>query len=372
MSSSPLPDPTSICMNYQTECRIWLSASTVQSCTLFLVYGIYIVLFGVCTSVLFGRKQERLRIHCLLITALFVLATATTVLNTYVTLINVQADSVYYNFPFMPNGTASPPEPRHASKSITFAAHGLTVTSNLLTDVILLWRCYLVWGSRVRIVLLPILLCSATNVLGYLTMSDGVHVHDFASLEFYPDKMAPQSVILLCFSFGTLCSNLLLTILIAGRVFYISHQVAKLTKQPIAEMYRTIISASIESGLLYPAAIAGYAISLFLSALGTPKRTPLFKVNNDVPPGSATLACKVLYSCLVPIMGIASTMIIVRSALGIAVNDEKSFKTTVLRGRDMDERSGGIVNTIVDIQKHESMIGWQEQDLEAHVRDDGK
>ncbi|KAJ8090894.1 hypothetical protein PM082_024817 [Marasmius tenuissimus] len=65
-------------------------------------------------------------------------------------------------------------------------------------------------------------------------------------------------------------------------------------------------------------------------------------------------------------------MIIVHSALGIAVNDEKSFKTTVLRERDMNERSGGIVNTIVDIQKHESMIGWKEQDLEAHVRDDGK
>ncbi|KAL0574897.1 hypothetical protein V5O48_007069 [Marasmius crinis-equi] len=43
------------------------------------------------------------------------------------------------------------------------------------------------------------------------------------------------------------------------------------------------------------------------------------------------LCAQVFYSFLVPAMGIASTLIIVRVVLGIAIKDEESFRATVLQ-----------------------------------------
>ncbi|KAK1223890.1 hypothetical protein PQX77_013224 [Marasmius sp. AFHP31] len=54
-------------------------------------------------------------------------------------------------------------------------------------------------------------------------------------------------------------------------------------------------------------------------------------------------------------MGIASTLVVVRSALGIAINDEKSFKAFVLDEGE-NEATGGILNSIVDIGRRNDSI----------------
>lgn len=50
----------------------------------FLVYGVYIVLFGICILVLTKAKIKRpyYRFHCLSVTALFILATISVAINT--------------------------------------------------------------------------------------------------------------------------------------------------------------------------------------------------------------------------------------------------------------------------------------------------
>ncbi|KAG7090340.1 hypothetical protein E1B28_009460 [Marasmius oreades] len=42
------------------------------------------------------------------------------------------------------------------------------------------------------------------------------------------------------------------------------------------------------------------------------------------------LGAEILYSMLIPVMGIASTLIIVRAALGLAIQDEETFRETIL------------------------------------------
>ncbi|KAK1223476.1 hypothetical protein PQX77_013652, partial [Marasmius sp. AFHP31] len=48
--------------------------------------------------------------------------------------------------------------------------------------------------------------------------------------------------------------------------------------------------------------------------------------------------------------GIASTMIIVRSALGISVNDEKSFRATVLGEDAQNGGTRGMIESVLEVR----------------------
>ncbi|KAL0564955.1 hypothetical protein V5O48_017079 [Marasmius crinis-equi] len=64
------------------------------------------------------------------------------------------------------------------------------------------------------------------------------------------------------------------------------------------------------------------------------------------------LFAKMLYVSLVPIMGIASTLVLVRSALGIAIKDEESFRATVLReGPDGAGTAQGWISSVIEIRR---------------------
>ncbi|KAK1230335.1 hypothetical protein PQX77_006576 [Marasmius sp. AFHP31] len=56
-------------------------------------------------------------------------------------------------------------------------------------------------------------------------------------------------------------------------------------------------------------------------------------------------------------MGIASTLIVVRTALGIAINDEKSFQATVLgEGGGRNGETRGILDSVLDIRKPDQSV----------------
>ncbi|KAK1231871.1 hypothetical protein PQX77_005008, partial [Marasmius sp. AFHP31] len=81
----------------------------------------------------------------------------------------------------------------------------------------------------------------------------------------------------------------------------------------------------LESGMIYPIALSTYAAGALSSDSG----------NFDQSTSDALLAQSVFYS-LVTIMGIASTLIIVRITLGVAIHDEKSYKETIMNMKDID------------------------------------
>ncbi|KAJ8090868.1 hypothetical protein PM082_024790 [Marasmius tenuissimus] len=64
------------------------------------------------------------------------------------------------------------------------------------------------------------------------------------------------------------------------------------------------------------------------------------------------LTMPALRSCLTSMMGIASTLIIVRIALGIAINDEGSFRATVLGEGDVENGgTRGIIDSVLNIRR---------------------
>ncbi|KAL0574896.1 hypothetical protein V5O48_007068 [Marasmius crinis-equi] len=79
------------------------------------------------------------------------------------------------------------------------------------------------------------------------------------------------------------------------------------------------------------------------------------------------LFTQLLYNCLVPVMGIASTLIVVRSAMGIAINDAKTFEATMLRNHATVTTSG-LMSSIVDVsQRSRDVARRTEDEEEGHV-----
>ncbi|KAK1221808.1 hypothetical protein PQX77_015376, partial [Marasmius sp. AFHP31] len=149
------------------ECTFYTVGVLVELCALFLTYGIHLVLFAVCISILTRRRNERFRLHCLLITAPFVLATYGIVIETAHAILTVYENNISGSTPKLISHGLGPgddwnsvlttaleklagphapnPEDMWARSDLLFLYEGkldfvmqaMIVTSNLVTDTIL-------------------------------------------------------------------------------------------------------------------------------------------------------------------------------------------------------------------------------------------
>ncbi|KAF9256119.1 hypothetical protein L218DRAFT_1007768 [Marasmius fiardii PR-910] len=110
-----------------------------------------------------------------------------------------------------------------------------------------------------------------------------------------------------------------------GRIIYISWGVEGFSTLFARRMYRTIISATFESGLLYPFILALYSSNMINEYL---KKAEF----------EAISVAHIFYAMLPIVMGVASTLIVVRTALGISVQGERTYRSNI-----MDERSISLV-----------------------------
>ncbi|KAJ8089922.1 hypothetical protein PM082_018500 [Marasmius tenuissimus] len=123
-------------------------------------------------------------------------------------------------------------------------------------------------------------------------------------------------------------------------------------------LYKTVLSATLESGLIYPVALIIYAACV----MGNIQAGDYDSLTRDLV--SATV-----WDSLITIMGIASTLIIVRVSLGIAIYDKKSFKETVVREYEAT-REQPSTHSVVDIHRKdsedtESTLETLDKDIEA-------
>ncbi|KAJ8091975.1 hypothetical protein PM082_024210 [Marasmius tenuissimus] len=161
------------------------------------------------------------------------------------------------------------------------------------------------------------------------------------------------------FTLIALVGNLLLTIIIAGRIFFVAYRVGKYLPvcTSVPKVYRTTISATLESGLLYPVALIIYTACTLSGA----------HISSTVQ-----LVAEAVFGSLVTIMGIASTLIIVRVSLGVAIHDEKSYKETIMRDIEPPQAQGQSSHGVVDLRRFDSPrtrrsvgTGGSQSDLEA-------
>ncbi|KAJ8076042.1 hypothetical protein PM082_022024 [Marasmius tenuissimus] len=286
-----------------------------------ILYGAYMILYGLCMYILFTQKRGRYWVHSILITAIYVAATIHFALTYAIHSIEVFSSDMLLRIDQM---------------ELTISV--LTIIANCMTDILLLWRCYLVWDRKLKVVIVPLLFCLGSNAFGFV---QAVFFSSPQSLN--PQFMGPQSLTFTFAIFGVcaVTSNLLLTALLAGRICFIVNRVTRYLPPSSRKMYKTIISATLESGLLYPMVMLIYALfDIFWW------RQPSSAVDWSLLAGISII----IFNSLINVMGIASVLIIVRISLGIAINDEKTFKETILRNQGPSLNGPG-AQTVIDIRR---------------------
>ncbi|KAJ6497280.1 hypothetical protein C8R45DRAFT_124398 [Mycena sanguinolenta] len=247
----------------------WYDMSELWVGTFF--YGIYLVLFCICIYILLNRPRNLGNI-ILLVTAfaLFTLATVQAVIN----LVLGTGEIENFDIPYDQLGDGT-------DVIYTF--------NNFIADGLVIYRCYVVWNNNVWVTILPILMLIASTVLGV------VESFDF-SISLYP------------FFAVSLATNVLVTMLTAGRIWWISRYSRSYLKTAEKRRYVSAIAILVESGMLYSATVLAYLIVL------------------SIP--SASILAEPIFAMLVQIMGIAPTLIIVRAGLAVKGEESKPMSDT--------------------------------------------
>jgi len=228
------------------------------------LYGMYIILYAVCLHVLL--TQKRVSTTPLLVFASLMFAIATTDMAMTMTLI----------FKYIAKGV-NPPWAFLYSKILFY------VTNNILADMLLIYRCYMVWDRR-KLVVVPLLAALiASSVCGYVfTASPSARLRGFG-----------DSYLWMTFSI-----NALVTCCIAGRIWWIANAARNMLGSDTRHKYHAAMAMIVESGLIY-------CVYILLNL---------------------TIRNVVLDAGLVQIVGLVPTLILVQVGLG---REAKDLQTTV-------------------------------------------
>ncbi|KAJ6553052.1 hypothetical protein B0H19DRAFT_1236178 [Mycena capillaripes] len=257
----------------QPDFSFWFDMACLWAGTLF--YGIYLVLFCICVYILVHRPRNVAN-GILLGTAilLFTLSTIQAVLNLVLGSIQIlRLDDVL------------------PADSIGFADNMLYVATNLVADSLLLYRCWVVWNRNIFVIIPGFAGIVITSVFGW-------------------DQNIPD---LDGFYSLTLATNILVSLLTAGRIWWIGRQsrLAVSSKSSTKSPYASTISIILESGMIYAVFVA-----------------IRIAVNNVEPFGVVVMVTEMLRQ----VMGIVPTLIIVRVGLGVSVENSSSTASGTAAG----------------------------------------
>ncbi|KAJ8083474.1 hypothetical protein PM082_009348 [Marasmius tenuissimus] len=239
---------------------VTLSISTLS--VLLLLYGIYIVVFGLAVHILLRRDPggtSKLYLPCTV--ALFVLGTIFVVLEVWG--YSLQASILF-------SGAADKNYPL-AFKYLTqddrktawnSAASIISTLMNSIADAMLIHRCYVIWNSN-KLILYPLAL--VTIVLNSIDLGSivalTIGLSDTSKSSKYrlyerASKVDLGAVIAIA------AFQLLLALMTGARIWWITRQARLTMGRPTTTRYKAIVAIVIESGLLYAATLLGYVIQL--------------------------------------------------------------------------------------------------------------
>lgn len=254
-----------------------------------LLYGVYCVLFITSVVILIKRYRVSNRVIWAANCLLFTTSTAHFALmfnHFYIALENA---------PFADFGNETPE---------LMGANLMISVVDVIGDLLLLYRCWLVWGNNFYVIVLPLL--TALGGFGCILPIPSLLMSIDPTSPVPPSQIVPLTIAGYVLP---LCTNIMVTVLIAGRLWYISripvvNEHGKPVILKIAAGGRPMMLI-IESGALY---MVTQLIFVILVATRNPAEAVL------------SLAGTQIY-------GIASTLIIIRVGLGISSEQTMSAMT---------------------------------------------
>lgn len=254
-----------------------------------LFYGAYCVLFLISSDVLLFRRRIREKNWPMIFanSLLFSLCTAHYALefHHFHTTLSTTGVKGYGN-----------------ETSFLFGADILVGVTDFVGDMVLLYRCWLVWEEDYRVIILPFL----TAIGGFASYMQALHLLLILSPS---APVAPKEIIPLATAgfILPLCTNIMITGLIVGRIWFKTREARE--SNVIADTARVTtraISIVIESGMMY------LSIQIIFVAL--------FSLRHA--------AQGIVVPVAVQIYGIAPTLIIIRVALGVSYEQTSAGANT--------------------------------------------
>ncbi|KAJ7664925.1 hypothetical protein B0H17DRAFT_1091199 [Mycena rosella] len=281
-------------MDYTVSATSFADVWTFASADLFeaisevLFYGILLVLVAFALNLLSQRKAAGGLVLGIATVIMFILATVQLAARLQAT---VEAVKLVY----LTVQGQTEPQTRISNETMdryinfNFAEDVLLVTNNMVTDGVLIYRCFLIWGRNKYVVIGPGLLLLITSVLSYLSAVQGD----------YPTPGGPTVDLRIGFLLSVL-TNLLLVGLTAGRVWHTRHKARGFLKKEVARRYNTAVIMILESGAILCAWTVAYVVFRSIS-----------------PP----TVWRVFRGGLAQILNIVPTLIVVRVGLGHTVDE---------------------------------------------------
>ncbi|KAF9561245.1 hypothetical protein CPC08DRAFT_441483 [Agrocybe pediades] len=247
-----------------------------------LFYGIHIVLFSVCMFVLLRNRRTTHIFIFLSAVAMFALSTA----DAAITMRLQSHDIAFLSDPVQsPRITA-----RMNDKNPLF------ITNNFISDLIMLYRCYMVWGRSKYVLVSVSLLVLADTVWGYLTISTDISFGLPAATGLLP-----------LYAWSIFAFNMVIGIVTVGRVIWISREAKPFIGQRQLKSYHLAIVVLIESTLVYSACVLVY----IMFPTGSPYRM-------------------VVITLCMRLVAIMPTLLIVLVGLGRTVSDRHTSSTSTM------------------------------------------
>ncbi|KAH9841019.1 uncharacterized protein C8Q71DRAFT_701398, partial [Rhodofomes roseus] len=263
--------------------------------------GCFSVLFFICVDILVRRRKRRAALNKPMLgtaIAMYLLSTAHMIVD-LVRVIQAFIDA--------PEGALD-----YYGEIWTWLSifkQALYGTNNIIADSVVIYRCYVVWGFSIKIIIIPVIMLIATSVCAYTAVYNFSQVTPGGTV--FAQNIVPWGTALFSLSLAT---NVTVTTLIAVRIWWLARQTSTALSDRHLIKYRRAIAIIIESGSIYSACIM----------------TLLILYCRD------TNAQYIVYDSLSQIMGIVPTLIIVRVGLGITTEDVGTFVASTFRAAPLE------------------------------------
>ncbi|EJU05426.1 hypothetical protein DACRYDRAFT_113551 [Dacryopinax primogenitus] len=238
-----------------------------------ILYGIFVVLLIAALYILLYKRKTREPNYILIVAALAMFLVNTTVLGISFS----RTDDAFITLRDAPGGPLADLQDLAQWKEVTRTA--LTCTYFMLADAVLIYRCYIVWGNNLWVIILPMILFIASATVDIFMVVTMANLHSGDSI------------------FVTALHDWIEAV--------ISLTLAQNTAPSAAGSLRPVMSIILESGVMY-------AASLFIFLM-----TYVSGSNSQY----------ILVDCINPMIGITFTLLIVRIGLGINHEPSSHFRS---------------------------------------------
>lgn len=280
------------------EALTFVSSHFIALWTETLLYGSYTALYAICMHVLLDRRRHRFAENTPMITmasGLFLLGTAHVIVNFAR---GIQAFTVVENTPREVYSAFGTP--------ISVAKQSIYTSTVILSDSLLIFRCYTVWGQNWKVILVPVVLLVLGGTTGFVTVYQFTVVEPGNEDGVYTGSLKSWATAAYGFS---LAANVLVTSLIAWRIWRHTRRVRAIVEGVEKARYDRALAMVIESGAIYSLSLT---IMLIMYTLNTHGQ-------------------RIVYDALSQIAGIMPTLIIVRIGLGVNAHNTAEDTSHTLR-----------------------------------------